>query len=68
MVTTVTEPRLMGAQEIAERLQVSRQRVQQLTERADWPAPYATLSLGRVWRANDIERWIAEHRPAPDGE
>ena len=68
MLTTVAEERLMGAQEIADRLGVSRQRVTQLTARPDWPAPVATLALGRVWRSEDIERWIREHRPAHDGE
>lgn len=65
MLTIVAE--LMGAAEIADRLGVSRQRVQQLIARADWPAPYATLEMGRVWRSEDVEAWIREHRP-PDGE
>jgi prophage regulatory protein len=53
----------MGAQEIATRLGVSRQRVQQLVARPDWPAPYDDLAMGKVWRITDIEAWIAEHRP-----
>ena len=62
---------LMGAQEIRLRLGVSRQRVEQLMKRADWPVPYASLATGRVWRTEDIEAWIREHRPhldAADGE
>ncbi|MEV6343108.1 DNA-binding protein [Actinoplanes sp. NPDC051851] len=51
---------LMGVQEIARRLAVTRQRVQQLTERADWPDPVDELAMGRVWLASDIEAWIAE--------
>jgi prophage regulatory protein len=54
---------LMGAQEIETRLGVSRQRVYQLTQRADWPAPYDTLAMGNVWLITDVERWISEHRP-----
>lgn len=54
---------LMGAREIEERLGVSRQRVQQLTARADWPTPYDELAMGKVWRKDDVEAWIAEHRP-----
>ena len=53
----------MGAREIELRLGVSRQRVQQLTTRPDWPEPYARLAMGKVWRAADIEGWIARHRP-----
>lgn len=41
---------LMGAREISVRLGLSRQRVQQLAERPDFPAPVASLRRGRVWR------------------
>jgi prophage regulatory protein len=54
---------LMGAAEIGERLGVSRQRVQQLVSRPDFPAPVRVLSMGKVWESEDVERWIAEHRP-----
>lgn len=54
---------LMGAREIEQRLGVSRQRVQQLLGRDDWPEPYDTLAMGKVWRNEDVEQWIAEHRP-----
>jgi prophage regulatory protein len=54
----------MGAAEIAERLGVSRQRVQQLVKRSDWPAPVAELTMGKVWRAADIEAWINANRPS----
>lgn len=54
---------LMGAREIEARLGVSRQRVQQLIARPDWPAPYETLAMGKVWRAEDVEAWIRENRP-----
>ncbi|BCY08616.1 AlpA family transcriptional regulator [Actinoplanes sp. L3-i22] len=53
------EPRLVGQGEIRERLGVSRQRVQQLAERDDFPEPYQVLMMGRLWRASDIECWIA---------
>jgi predicted DNA-binding transcriptional regulator AlpA len=59
---------LMGAAEIAERLGVSRQRVQQLIGRADWPAPAATLEMGRVWRTDEVEAWIREHRPQDEDD
>lgn len=53
---------LMGAGEIAKRLGLSRQRVQQLAEREDWPAPFDELAMGRVWLIADIEDWIRKER------
>ena len=61
---------LMGAAEIGARLDVSRQRVQQIVSRPDFPAPVAVLGMGKVWEAGDVERWIRKHRPesaAPAG-
>lgn len=52
-----------GTFEISRRLGVSRQRVGQLTARADWPAPLIELAMGKVWRIQDIEAWVREHRP-----
>lgn len=54
---------LMGAREIEARLGVSRQRVQQLIARTDWPAPYDELAMGKVWRIEDVEAWVSTHRP-----
>lgn len=48
---------LMGPQEIAHYLGVSRQRVTQLASRPDFPAPTAVLASGKVWRTEDIEEW-----------
>jgi hypothetical protein len=46
----------MGAAEIRQRLGgISRQRVYQLTQRPDWPAPYDELIQGKVWRREDVE-------------
>ena len=47
----------MGAQEIGTMLRVSRQRVQQLTRRDDFPAPVQRLAMGAVWRRRDVEAW-----------
>lgn len=66
MFATMTTP-LMGQAEIADRLGVSRQRVQQLVARPDWPKPYVTLAMGKVWKTDDVEAWISEHRPADPG-
>ncbi|WIN00041.1 DNA-binding protein [Actinoplanes oblitus] len=56
--------RLMGSHEIRVRLGgISRQRVYQLTRRADFPAPVADLRQGKVWHFDDVESWIAARRP-----
>ena len=56
--------RLMGTHEIRMRLGgISKQRVYELTMRRGFPEPLDTLSMGRVWLAEEVERWIAEHRP-----
>ncbi|MCY1140943.1 DNA-binding protein [Actinoplanes sp. Pm04-4] len=54
---------LMGAGEIRRRLGVSRQRVQQIITRKDFPDPYQELEMGKVWDARDVEVWIAAYRP-----
>lgn len=54
---------LMGAREIETRLGVSRQRVQQLVARSDWPEPYDELAMGKIWRIEDVESWIRANRP-----
>lgn len=60
---------LMGAAEIRRRLgDISRQRVHQITKRADWPPPIAALSQGKVWLQDDVEAWIAKNRPELDDE
>lgn len=54
---------LMGSAEIGRRLGgLSRTRVYQLTQRRNFPAPYAELAMGNVWLADDVEDWIAAHR------
>lgn len=53
----------MGAAEIQQRLGVSRQRAYTLVQRRDFPEPYATLAMGSVWLAEDVEAWIKEKRP-----
>lgn len=63
--------RLMGSAEIGRRLGgVSRTRVYQITQRRNFPEPYAALEMGNVWLASDVEAWIREHRPelAEDAE
>lgn len=59
---------LMGAWEIRQRLGYSREWVQRLITRRDFPEPYAVLKMGSVWDAEDVEAWIREHRPHIDEE
>jgi prophage regulatory protein len=49
---------LVGAQEVARMLGVSRQRVSQLTTREDFPAPAVVLAAGKVWHTEEVEAWI----------
>jgi prophage regulatory protein len=58
----------MGAKEIGDRLGVGRSRAHAITRDRDFPAPYQTLAMGSVWDAEDVEAWIAEHRPGLDDE
>ncbi|MBB2948772.1 putative DNA-binding transcriptional regulator AlpA [Actinoplanes lutulentus] len=54
---------LMGAHEIRVRLGgLTRQRIYQLTSRADFPPPVADLAQGKVWLTSDVEEWIAVRR------
>lgn len=48
---------LIGAAEIGKLFNISRQRVQQLTHRPDFPAPVADLAMGKVWESADVHRW-----------
>ena len=64
------EYEVVAVAEIAEHLQVSKQRVYQLIDREDFPEPIAWLTVGRVWRASDIRDWQARRpgRVAEDDE
>lgn len=59
----VGELRLLASQEVQEMLGVSRTRAYQITNSKSFPDPVAVLSVGRIWRAEDVERWIRDHRP-----
>lgn len=59
---------LAGAAEVAAMLGVTRQQVDRLAQRPDFPKPIANLKMGRIWRKRDIERWMRAHphrRPGP---
>lgn len=56
-------PRLMGQQEIRDRLGFSRQYTATLINDYRFPRPVYELAMGRIWLADDVEAWIREHRP-----
>jgi len=54
---------LVGVAEVAQLLGVTRQRVNRIVQtHADFPAPEAELSAGRVWKTADIEAWAVRYR------
>jgi predicted GIY-YIG superfamily endonuclease/predicted DNA-binding transcriptional regulator AlpA len=59
-------PHLMGQIEIQKRLNYSRQWTHSVVKSKGFPDPAYKLAIGRVWLAEDIERWIAENRPDPE--
>jgi predicted DNA-binding transcriptional regulator AlpA len=52
---------LVGSAEIGRMLGVSRQRVQQLINRDDWPKPEVELDMGKVWKRADVVAWARGH-------
>ena len=60
--------RVMGTAEIAEYLGLSRQWVEVLSKRWDFPEPGAILKAGRIWRTEDVEQWATQHRPQPGSD
>lgn len=47
---------------------ISKQRVYQITSKKGFPDPVAELIQGKVWLAEDVKKWIAEHRPDLNAE
>jgi predicted DNA-binding transcriptional regulator AlpA len=49
---------IVGSAEIGRMLGgLSRQRIQQLVNRPDFPKPEAELEMGKVWKREDVEAW-----------
>lgn len=61
-------PRLMGAEEIRQRLGFSRQWTYVITNRRDFPEPVYELAMGKIWLAEDVEAWAAAHRDIAGSE
>ena len=51
-------PPLLGVAELAERLEVSRQRAWTITGRSDFPDPVARLKATPVWTADSVRRFL----------
>ena len=48
---------------------VSRQRVQQIVNREDFPEPDVVLDMGKVWKRSNVEAWARDHgRVLAEGE
>ncbi|GIE30197.1 hypothetical protein Ait01nite_032420 [Actinoplanes italicus] len=62
----LSDVRIMGTAEIAALLNVTPARVSQIADsrKLDFPRPRWEIKAGRVWLAQDVEAWVAEHRPA----
>ena len=52
----------MGITEIAQALNLSRQRADQLSRQVGFPKPLGEVAAGRIWRRADIEKWLAKRR------
>lgn len=58
-------PELAGVAEVAERLGVSKQRVDQLRKRPDFPSPIATLKSGPIWSAASLTHFVEGWKRKP---
>ncbi|MDT3441312.1 helix-turn-helix domain-containing protein [Pseudofrankia sp. BMG5.37] len=61
-------PKLWTSKDIAARLDVSSERVRQLSHRDDFPPPVGEVGHIRVWSEEDVEQWISEKRPGQAGK
>ena len=59
---------LVGPQEVCEILHISRQRLQQLAGRPDFPAPEVDLASGRIWLRELVEDYARRTGRDRDGD
>lgn len=62
-VRRVDPTKLMGTAEIRLRLGVGQTRLRAIAKRPDFPKPVKELTCGDIWDGEEIEAWIAAHRP-----
>jgi len=55
------QPPVLGFAEIAAVLGVSKTRASALIARPDFPAPIATLSVGRIWSYDEVAVYCERH-------
>ncbi len=60
-----TLPQLAGAQELAQKLGVSRQRFYELMKRKDFPKPVVDLAAGPVWLAESVNHFMENWERKP---
>lgn len=60
-----TLPVLVGASEVAELLDVSRQRVHQLRSHSAFPAPLVEVAMGPLWDERAVEKFSREWTRKP---
>lgn len=53
----------MGQKEIQERTGYTRQYTAVLVNAKGFPDPAYELAMGRIWLADEVEKWIRDHRP-----
>lgn len=58
---------LASVGEIAAMLAVPKRTAQRWIERPDFPAPIATLAVGRIWRRADVQEWAKKTLPLRRG-
>ena len=64
LLSTVNDVELVGIAEIREMLGgISRQRAHVIASSKGFPDPIAELTMGKVWRKDDVLKWIRENRP-----
>lgn len=71
MINVPGKRKLYTSGDIAEKLDVTRQRALQIVNdrRLDFPQPFDTLPGNvQVWLITEVDRWVAEHRPPIDDE
>ena len=56
----VEQPPVVAQAEMCEMLGLTRKRVAVLANAPGFPPPFATLSVGRIWRYDDVRAWAEQ--------
>ena len=57
VVVSKKKPTILGLVDIAEMLDVTKQRADRLRRRPDFPAPVGSWARGDLWSERDVRRW-----------